>query len=143
MKYDYQPRPNIEQHHHIRNLIELQEKRSFEREYYRSKEKEERLSTIKESSLVVVTDFYCCKCKEDFKSMSVKEVETDWSNENQYVAFYKAKCFKGHWCIRFITDKLSDPFWMNSKLIALDRGRHYQDILQPSENGYNLLYGRK
>lgn len=145
MKYDYHPKPEIENHYHIRELIERQEKRADDREYHRTKlkEKDDRISAIKDTPIVAVTDFFCHKCKKDFKSMSVRESEIDWSNESQYIAFYKSKCDKGHWCIRFITDKLKDPFWMNSKNIALDRGRHFKDIIQPFENNYNLLYGQK
>lgn len=134
----------IEQHYHIKELIERQEKRSNDRQYHRDKEKErqERNDAIKDSPIVSVTDFYCNLCRLDFKSMSVREVETDWSNSLQYIAFYKSKCDKGHWCIRFITDKLKDPFWMNSRKIATDRGRYHDDIVQPFESGYNLLYGK-
>lgn len=143
MKYNQVPRPNIENHYHIQELIEAQEKRSDERTYHRNKEveKNERESLIKDAKLVVVTDFYCLKCKSDFKSVSIKEIENDWSAP-QRIAFYKSKCDKGHWCIRLITDKLKDGFWVRSRLCALDRGRATLDILQPHETGYNILYGK-
>lgn len=137
----YDPKPLIESHYHIQSLIEGQRKRVDEREYYRDKEKykKERNDLIKEAHLVAVTEFYCDKCKQDFKSMAIKQIETDWTL-NQFVAFYKAKCDVGHWCIRYITDKNADPYWMRSRAVARDRGTHYKEILQPGETGYNMMY---
>src|SRR3954462_12244255 len=109
---NYQPKPLIEEHWHIRELIEGQKRRAEDREYHREKRKEsdERDRLIAEAPIMAVTDFYCHRCSEDFKSMSVREVETDWSNPLQSIAFYRSKCDRGHWCIRRITDKHSDPY---------------------------------
>lgn len=141
----HQPKPLIEEHYHIQELIDGQEKRTNDRNYHREKEKEreERNDLIKDSQIVVVTDFFCHKCKEDFKSMAIRQVEIDWTNSNQYIAFYKTKCDKGHWCIRLITDRHKDAFWSKSRLMALDRGNHYADTVQPYETNFNLLYGKK
>ncbi len=144
-EYDSTPRPEIENHYHIRMLIEGQEKRSDDRNYHRNKEKErdERDDLIKDSKLVCLTDFYCDKCREDFKGQSIRQVEQDWSCPTQRIAFYKSKCKKGHWVIRLITDRHRDGFFIKSKLMALDRGMHYADTIQPWETNFNLLYGRK
>src|SRR6266540_3092430 len=98
--YDHVPRPNVERHYHIRDLIEAQEKRSEDRQRFRDREREnqERNALIKDNKIF-------CKCDEEFKSMTIKEVETDWTCSTQNIAFYRAKCPKNHWCIRFITDK--------------------------------------
>jgi hypothetical protein len=143
--YDYIPRPEVENHYHIRELIERQERRSDDRNYHRNREKEraEREELIKAAPPLVLMDFWCGKCKEDFKDYVYKQVEEDWSLPSQNVAFYKTKCFEGHWCIRLITDKYDDPFWMNSRAIARDRGLHHNDIIQPFETNYNLLYGKR
>lgn len=145
MKYEYVPRPDIEQHYHIRELIEGQEKRTADKNFHKDREKErsERNDLIKDSKIITATDFWCHKCKKDFKAMAIREVETDWTNTNQLIAFYKSKCDKGHWVIRLITDRNRDGFFQRSKLVALDRGNHYADILQPWESGYELLYGNK
>lgn len=141
----YDPKPEIERHYHIQELIDRQQKRVDDREYHRNKlkENEERNDLIRDAKLVVVTDFYCEDCREDFKSMAVKQVEIDWSNTAQDIAFYKAKCDCGKWCIRHITDKFKDGFWSKSRLVAIDRGSHYKDTVQPWETGFNLLYGKK
>lgn len=144
MKYEHTPRPLVEEHYHIKELIERQEKRTDDRIYHREKEKEreENEKLIKEAKQVCVTEFWCDKCKQDFKSMSIKEVESDWNNPSHQIAFYRSKCDKGHWCQRLITDKHTDAFWTKSKLVARDKGLHINDIIQPHETGFNLLYGR-
>lgn len=141
----HQPKPLIEEHFHIKELIDRQEKRTDDRNYHREKEKEreEREDLIKDAKLFITTDFYCPKCKQDFKSQSIKEVEIDWTRPSQRIAFYRAKCDKKHWCIRLITDRHKDGFWQRSKAMARDRGKHYADTIQPFETNFNLLYGKK
>jgi len=140
----FSPKPLVEDHYHVKELIELQEKRACDREYSRlvKKERSELDNDIAQAKTVELMDFWCCKCKKDFKAVAQKQVEVDWSNTAQNVAFYKTKCFKGHWAIRHITDKHSDGYWGRSKFVALDRGRHGTDLLQPFEEGYNLLFGK-
>jgi len=145
MRYENTPRPDIELHPHIRDLIEGQEKRVYDRNYHRSKdkEKEERDDLIKDNKMMAVTDFYCTDCKKDFKGVAVKQVEVDWTNSTQRIAFYKTKCFCGKWAVRLITDKNRDGFWVRSRAVRADQGKHYADMIQPHETGFNLLYGRK
>jgi len=145
MKFDHTPHPDIEDHYYIRELIEGQEKRSNDRTFHRNRIKDlaEREDLIKDSKAVALTDFYCTKCNEDFKGGAVKQVEVDWTNSSQSIAFYKHKCSKGHWCIRLITDRHKDAFFTRSKLMAKDRGSHFADIIQPWETNFNLLYGKK
>lgn len=135
---------DIREHYHIKELIDAQTIRANDREHHRNikKEKDERIKLIEEAKLVVVTDFWCDTCKQDFKSMSVRQFEIDWSNPAQYVAFYKTKCDKGHWCIRLITDKQKDSYWQRSRAVARERQIHSNDIVQPFETGYNMLYGK-
>lgn len=145
MNFAQTPHPLIEDHYHIRDLINAQEKRSADRDYHRIrvKDSEERNDLIKDSKQVALTDFWCDRCGKDFKAQAIKQVEVDWTNSNQSVAFYKTKCFQGHWCIRLVTDRHTDSFWAKSKLIALDRGNHYADTIQPYETGFNMLYGKR
>lgn len=142
---NYGPKPLVEEHYHIQSLIESQQKRVDDREYHRNvaKERVERDDLINEAKQVVVADFWCEDCKLDFKGGAVKQVETDWTNSDQRIAFYKMKCDCGKWCIRLVTDRNKDAFWSKSRLIALDRGKHFADTVQPHETGYNLLYGKK
>lgn len=142
----HQPKPLAEEHWHIQELIKGQQRRVEEREYARnqSKNKAARQDDINSADVLVIKDFWCHTCKEDFIAMSVKEVEQDWSNPSQNIARYHTKHKEcGTWCIRHITDKLDDPFWSKSKAVALDRGKHSVDLLQPFENNYNLMWGKK
>lgn len=138
----YEPRPNIEDHYHLQELIDRQEKRVDDREYYRLKAKnaQERMDFIKDAKSKDTRAFYCAQCKEDFVSESIKQVETDWSCLTQYIAFYKTKCFKGHWCIRLITDRHKDAYWFKSKQVKADQGKAFVDTIQPYQTGFNTLY---
>lgn len=144
-EYNYDPRPTVEDHHHIRELIESQEKRVADRTYHQNRAKalEERMSDIKAAPGKDTKMFYCEPCGKDFIAESVKEVEKDWSNPNQYIAFYRSKCFNGHWCMRHITDTHQDRYFAKSKVVAQNRGIHSIDILQPFQTGYQLAFGKK
>lgn len=140
------PRPLTEDHWHIQELIAAQEKRAERRTYYRNLEKmrEEREKDIAAEDQVKLQGFWCEKCNMDFIALTMKHVQQDWSNPNQRIAFYRTKhkiC--GMWCLRYITDKLEDPYWSHSKLIAIDRGKAQVDLLQPFETNYNLVYGKQ
>jgi len=144
MNLDHTPHPEIENHYHIRELIERQEKRTQDRIDYqnRAKAKEERDGTIKDNAILVAHDFYCTTCGDDFVGQAIKQTEVDWTNPTQNIAFYKTKCFKGHWCSRLITDKHKDYYFYRSKAVFRDRGKFSDSIIQPFETGYNLLYGK-
>jgi len=141
----HEPKPEIENHPHIQMLIDTQEKRSKDRIAHQDKDKmnAERNDEIRKREAFGIIEFFCDRCDEDFANFAHKHVEQDWSNSSQYVAYYKSKHDCGNWVIRHITDKNSDAYWMNSKSVAQDRGKHHNDLLQSFETGYNMLYGRK
>lgn len=144
-EYDYHPKPLIEEHYHIKDLFESQEKRVQDRTYHREriKENEDREEQIKKAEWVILTDWWCDKCKKDFKSVGIKFIETDWSCPSQRVAFYRTKCFANHFCVRWITDKWKDPYWFRSKWVANERAKYANDILQEFQTGYNLVNTKK
>lgn len=141
---DYGPKPNIEHHHHIQELIDRQSRRADERTYYREKGKatEERESLIRDAKPRELVDFHCKHCRVDFGGLAQKQVEMDWSSPMQRIAFYKMKHECGRWCIRYITDKWADPFWWLSTQVIKDRSKYHNDLLQPGEDGFYLLYGK-
>lgn len=145
MNLDQVPHPLIEDHYHIRSLIDGQEKRVADRTYHRNRVKnlEDRESTLADSKEFTVTDFFCSRCDKDFKAQVVRQIEIDWTNSGQRVAFYRTKCWRGHHCIRLITDKHRDAFWFKSKLVVRDRGLHHNDTIQPFQTGFQMLYGKK
>ena len=144
-RYEHTPRPLIEDHHHIRDLIEGQERRTEDRVYHqnRIKANQERDKDIKDAKGQETKPFWCETCKLDFFGESIKEVEVDWSCPTQNIAFYRTKCFKGHWTMRLITDPHKDSYYAKSLMVAKDRGSHSLDILQPNETNFNLIYGKK
>lgn len=134
-----------EGHYHIRSLIEGQEKRSSDRQYFIDKAKtlEEREDMIKQAQIMELMDFACPVCHEDFSCVCPKQVESDWNNSAQRIAFYKGKHKKcGTWCIRLITDKHLDPYFTRSKKVKADRSKYHDDLVQPNEEGYVMLYGK-
>lgn len=145
MRYEHTPRPEIEQHYHIRELIEGQEKKTADRAYHMAKNKAraERGELIADNKDFDIKDFYCTACRKDFVGAAWKQEEVDWANPTQTIAFYKTKCWCGKWCIRYITDKPFDPYFALSRRLAMERTKHVNDILQPFETGFNLMYGKK
>lgn len=142
----HEPKPLIEEHYHIQELIDRQEKRTEEKNYHRekAKEKEEREKLIADAKPVEDKDFFCRHCQDDFTCQSVLQIEVDWSNSAQRIAFYKAKHKKcGNWCIRLVTDRQRDGYWIRSRRVRADQGKHHNDLLQPFETGFNLLYGKR
>src|SRR3989338_865221 len=95
MNYENTPRPELENHPHIRMLIETQEKKTKDRNLHRDKDKElaERQEEIDRYKPVDIIEFWCEECKEDFAHLAYKQVETDWSNTAQEIAFYR-ECTK-------------------------------------------------
>jgi hypothetical protein len=142
---DHTPHPLVEEHWHIRELINAQEKRQEDRMYHRQriKDAEERSDDIAKAASSLVQPFWCEFCKKDFLAQTIKQSVVDWCDTSQSIAFYKTKCFKGHWCVRLITDKHRDRYFFRSRKVNKDRGRHYKDTLQSFETGYNMLYGKK
>jgi len=136
----HEPKPLIEEHYHIQELIERQEKRSSERTYFQEKQKQgaERIKEIQDARPMAQAEFLCLKCGQEFKGVAVRQIELPFNGPP--IAYYKHKCDKGHWCMRYITDKWKDPFWVRSKAVARDKGKNYKDAIQPSEEGFNLLY---
>lgn len=141
----HEPVPDIELHPHIQMLIEQQEKRAADRQRHQNRDKEyaEREEEIAKKKPYDIVEFYCDWCDEDFANFAHKHVEIDWSNPLQRVAYYKSKHDCGNWAIRHITDPHADVYWSSSRQVAVDRGKHHNDLIQEGETGYNLLYGRK
>ena len=146
MALRHQPKPLVEEHYHIDELIDAQQKRSDDRTYHRERVKnsEERQKLIEDAQMVVSSDFFCLKCRKEFKANAVLEVEIDWSKPSQSIAFYRSKhkpC--GSWAIRHLTDKHLDGFWRRSKTAMLEQGKYHNDLIQPFQIGYNMLYGKR
>ncbi len=142
---DHGPKPLVEEHYHIQELIDAQDKRAKDRTYHQDRKKslEEREVEIRKAEHKATLMFYCKTCKRDFIGEAFKHIEEDWTNKGQHFATYKTKCFKGHWVNRFVVDKMKDPYFMASPFIARQRVLHHGDLLQSFETGYQLMHGKK
>ena len=145
MRYEHTPRPLTEDHHHIRELIEQQDVRARDRQHFRDNEahNQERAKELASLERRLVMPFWCDTCKRDLQAETILEVEDDWDQANHPIAFYRTKCFAGHWCIRLGLDKGRDPYFERSRSVATDRGEHAADALQPWDSGYDMLYRNK
>jgi hypothetical protein len=98
--------------------------------------------------------FYCPR-HGDFISNGRKVIETDWTNPEQKIAYYRAygyasfidingRATPGRACarmIRRITDKFGDPFFRQSKVLQKMRIDMADDLLQPGDPRFNAKYG--
>jgi len=136
------PKPLVEHHYHIEELIDRQQKRHDDRTYDREYKKSlyELNKDIQEAKMMAATEFLCTSCHTEFKGVAVKQISEQF--DGSYIAFYRHKCDCGKFCIRYITDKHKDPYWTRSKVVAMDKGKHYKDMLQPHETGFTLLYNK-
>lgn len=140
MKFDQTPHPLVEDHYHIQDLINGQEKRSEDRKRHQDIERarDQNLKDIQGFKDIEFLDFWCDDCKVDFTGRAKKQVD-NWSPK----AYYKIKHTCGKWCIRHITERFLDKYFFKSKKVAYDRGKAYAEMLQPFESGFNLMYGKK
>lgn len=86
--------------------------------------------------------FYCVKCKQDYFPKRVVKVEQqDW-NTGGVFRFWRSKhC--GTWNTRLISQKVKDKFFIKSPSVIRDRRRNKEDLLQPNETGFDMLYKHK
>jgi len=86
-----------------------------------------------------VMDFWCRKCRKERTGLGEKVVVT-WNGEKS--AWYQSwgLC---HRLRRHITDKLDDPYWKESPKLKKERATYFKDMLQPGQEGFDLLYSNK
>jgi len=114
-----------------------------ERESTRLMKRDENYNLIKSSPNLKLTEFFCSKHQLDFTTLAYKQVSGD-------KAVYKADCPKCSCepnysftkrCERYITDRFKDPYYNESLLIRKQRFDARDDLLQPGDPRFNLLYG--
>lgn len=135
------PKPLVEEHYHINDLIEAQEKRTADRTLHQNREKErgERMKEIEIAKDVEAKGFWCVTCSVDFVAPAYK-FKDNWGDN----AWYKTKHHPcGTWCMRNITDTWRDSYWTKSVGVSHGRGKHFADAVQPTDTNFNLLYGKK
>jgi len=106
---------------------------------HRRKALTEREVIIKQALPIVDSiDFYCDRCRADFRSRGYKTVQKIFDPP---IAFYEGRCRCGTWCRRFITDQSQDPYYRKSRRVKELAERFRKDMLQPGEPGFKTLYG--
>lgn len=98
----------------------------------------ERAQEIKDAPYVADTDFYCDVCKKDFGARGFKQVRTP--KGSVWFAFYEATCPQGHTAIRYITDKITDPYFVTSPFVRAQQDEYADYMLDPSSPRFKLLY---
>jgi len=86
--------------------------------------------------------FYCKVCKKDYFPKRVVKVEqNDWNTGGTFRFWRSKHC--GTWNVRLITQKLHDKFFIKSPSVCRDRRLNANDLIQPFQTGFNMLYGGK
>ncbi len=111
---------------------------SRERFYALQKWLMERRNDIAAAPTYVQTDFWCDTCHRDFSTTGHKEIRVP--KVGVWFAYYVGICPCGAHGIRYITDRLRDPYWYKSKIIKIQQGIYADAILQPWQPRFKQLY---
>lgn len=98
----------------------------------------ERRDEILAAPPYIKTDFYCDHCKRDFSGIGNKEVRVP--SQGVWFAYYVSICPCKKHAIRYITDKLLDPYWYKSKVIKIQQGQYADEMLQPWQPRFKQIY---
>ena len=114
----------------------MSEMNRIEKNHEESNERERGIAKADEFS---VMDFWCRKCRKERTGLGQKVV-VNWNGEPS--AWYESwgLC---HRLRRQITDKLTDPYWKESPKLKKERVTYFKDMLQPGQEGFDLLYSNK
>lgn len=111
-----------------------------DRSVARTQEYRDHISAIREAAEYTRTGFFCVTCDKDFDSDGWKQVRYSgvWP-----VAWYAGMCPSGHVAMRRITDKLTDPYYYQSKMIQRQRHEMADDLLTPDDPRFKIVYPEK
>lgn len=85
--------------------------------------------------------FWCSTCEADFFGIAHKVIRK--RPGILPIGWYVAYCPQHHKCLRRITDRNNDPYFVKSLSVKRDRARYRDDLLTPDDNRFWLLYGHK
>lgn len=85
--------------------------------------------------------FWCNTCKADFTARGHKVVRK--LPRSLPIAWHVAYCPARHKCIKRITEKPNDPYYLLSYAIRRDRARYRDEMLTPDDPRFWMLYGHK
>lgn len=85
--------------------------------------------------------FWCDICKADFNARAHKVVRK--LPRRMPFAWWVGYCPKKHKCIKRITERPNDPYYLKSFVVRRDRARYKDELLTPNDHRFWLLYGHK
>lgn len=101
----------------------------------------ERRDDVLQAPMYMKGEFWCQKCHRDFDATGHKEVRVP--PKGVWFAYYVGICPKGHFALRYITDKLLDPYFYRSLRVKMMQGQYADDMLQPWQPRFRQLYPRQ
>lgn len=113
-------------------------------------ENRERIALVRSAYTRQPMGFWCDRCRRDFDAIghlhstlyvfNVDTGKTEMRTEAWPSAHYEALCPKGHSAVRYLTDKVHDPYFSLSEVVQRDRIRMERDLLQPSDPRFKYVY---
>jgi hypothetical protein len=86
----------------------------------------------------ITTEFWCASCLKDFTRQAIK-ITQRWTGV--LTAFFETRCACGKYCRRQITDKTSDPYYQQSRMLQASKKALEIDMLQPDDPRFRIYYG--
>lgn len=102
---------------------------------------QERTREIVDAREKMINTFWCDTCQADFTGRADKIVRK--VPKKMPIAWYVGFCPVRHKCIKRITEKPNDPYYLRSYIVKRDRARHRDDLLTPNDPRFWLLFGHK
>lgn len=102
---------------------------------------QERTREIVDARELMINTFWCDACQADFTGRAYKVVRK--LPKKMPIAWYVGHCPARHKCIKRITEKPNDPYYLRSYIVRRDRAKHADDLLTPDSHRFWLLYGHK
>lgn len=115
-----------------------EERAAYQRMYDRL---QENIRMIVEAPQKLRYPFWCDECKSDFMGIGYKVMRK--LRARLPIGWWVAYCPARHKCIRRITDRSNDPYFVKSFIVKRDRARYRDDLLTPDDHRFWLLYGHK
>lgn len=100
---------------------------------------QERVREIADARQLIRMSFWCESCEADFNAKAYKVVRLH--RGKLPIAWWVGFCPARHKCIRRITDKVNDKYYLRSFIVKRDRARYADDLLTPEHHRFWLLYG--
>ena len=98
----------------------------------------DRVNEIRQAPRVTKSDFFCTTCKKDFAGIAFKQVSS--IRAMLPTAWFVGKCPEGHTALRRITDKITDPYYNLSLMVAKQRADMALDFIDPTDPRFKELY---